>query len=63
MVVGENKPNGYTSALLVQSRNGLVDRMYKDPESYKGKQLSIAFSKEMSPDGNYQLLYGVSLVE
>ncbi len=63
MVVGENKPNGYTSALLVQSRNGLVDRMYKDPESYKGKQLSIAFSKEMSPDGNYQLLYGASLIE
>lgn len=63
MVVGENKPNGYTSALLVQSRNGLVDRMYKDPESFKGKQLSIAFSKEMSPDGNYQLLYGASLVE
>lgn len=63
MVVGENKPNGFTSALLVQSRNGLVDRMYKDPESFKGRQLSIAFSKEMSPDGNYQLLYGASLVE
>ena len=63
LVVGDNKPNGYTSALLVQSRNGLVDRMYKDPDAYKGKQLSIAFSKEMSPDGNYQLLYGASLVE
>lgn len=63
MIVGENKPNGYTSALLIQSRNGLVDRMYKDPEAFKGKQLSVAFSKEMSPDGNYQLLYGASLVE
>lgn len=63
MIVGENKPNGYTSALLVQSRNGLVDRMYKDPESFKGKQLSVAFSKEISSDGNYQLLYGAALVE
>lgn len=63
IVVGENKPNGYTSALLVQSLNGLIGRMYKDPENFKGKELSIAFSKEFSPDGDYQLLYGASLVE
>lgn len=63
MVVGENKPDGYTSALLVQSLNGAVGRIYKNPAAFKGKQLSIAFSKEQSPDGDYQLLYGASIVE
>lgn len=63
MVVGENKPDGYTSALLVQTLNGAVGRIYKDPEAFKGKQLLLAFTKESSSDGDYQLLYGVTVVE
>lgn len=63
MIVGENKPDGYISALLVQSLNGVVGRIYKDPKAYVGKQLSVAFSNEKSSDGDYQLLHGASLVE
>lgn len=63
LVISDGAENGYTSTLLIQSFNGLIDKMYKNPSKYKGKQLSLAFTKEMSSDGNYQLLHGASLVK
>ena len=63
LVVGGSEQGGYISVLMVQSRNGFVYEMYQNPEKYINKVLSLSFTKEISPEGEYQLLHGASLVE
>lgn len=60
MIVGENKPNGYYSSLVVQLMNPLINEMQKNEEEMKGTQLNVNFETLNSTEGYiYQILMSV----
>ena len=64
MMVGENKPDGYSATLLINSFGGVTNKLFKNPAAYKGKHLKLAFSTEVDEGGyEYSLLHNASLVE
>jgi hypothetical protein len=63
MMVGENKPDGYRATLLVNSFGGATDKLFKNPAAYKGKLLSLVFSKEIDEYFEFSLLHNASFVE
>ncbi len=61
MIVGENKPNGYYSSIVLQSIPPIIAKLRKDPKGMKGFPLSVTTEKVKVPQGyEYQVLVSVS---
>lgn len=64
LIVGENKPDGYTSSLMVQHENADLNKLLRDEVGMVGTPLKVDFQSAMS-DHNYefQVLLGVSILK
>lgn len=62
--VGEGKPNGFSTTLLVQQITPQIQDMISNPQKYMGKKMKVDF-REM-PDGQgftFQALLGIELAK
>ena len=61
MIVGENKPEGYYSSLVVQLMTPLIKKMQNNQEEMMGTQLSVDYETLNGAQGYvYQILMSVS---
>ena len=61
LTVGESKPNGYISALMVQYNNSTTEKLRKNQEISVGKKLNLNFQKVTDENGfEFQVLMSVT---
>lgn len=64
LIVGEDTPTGYTSALMVQQRVPIINRLLSDQLAYVGKELVVEFETLSDGTGyDFQLLTGIGIKE
>lgn len=64
LVVGENKPDGYTSAIKCDFRDNLINTLSANEKKYIGKPLKVNFQEYIDQDGlKTQLYLGGSFAE
>lgn len=57
LVVGENKPDGYTSAIKCDFRDNLINTLAANEKKYIGKPLKVNFQEYVDQDGLKTQLY------
>ena len=62
LLVGENKPDGYISALLVKSYTPLINKLMSKEGIMRGVPIEVDFEKVRTTTGTYQMLLGVRQV-
>ena len=62
LLVGENKPEGYISALLVKSYTPLINKLMSKEGIMRGVPIEVDFEKVRTTTGTYQMLLGVRQV-
>ena len=61
ITVGESKPNGYISALMVQYNNSTTEKLRKNQYQMIGVKLNVEFQKVIDENGfEFQVLLNVS---
>jgi len=51
LIVGENKPDGYSSALMVSFKDKLINELGKDQQGYLGVPVIVNFEKYLDETG------------
>lgn len=63
LIVGENKANGYTSALRVDYDDQFIKMLLKDEKQYLGKKIKVGFENRTDNSGfQFQAYLGAELV-
>lgn len=63
LLVGENTPDGYVSSLIVQFRDGTIQKLRENELGMKGTPLQIEFATTSDASGEQQILLGVQIKE
>ena len=63
LLVGENTKEGYVSALIVQSRGGIIKQLIDNETEMLGTPLVVNFGIDQDGSGKSQILLGVAFEE
>jgi hypothetical protein len=64
LVVGEPKPNGYTSALRADYEDGMLKELLKNEKKHLNRKIRVEFNTITDPSGfEYQVYLGAKFVE
>lgn len=58
LIVGENKPDGYTSALRLDYKDQLINVLYSNPDAYLGEPVEVNFQVHEDRGLTFQIYAG-----
>lgn len=62
LIVGENKPDGYTSALRLDYKDQLIQVLYSNPDAYLGEPVEVNFQVHEDRGLTFQIYAGGKFV-